>query len=79
LDFHTRRQLFPLGMALEMSGAITEDSIVRCLREKQCTARAFGLPLDEQRFEWRLRLLRLAERSRRKLAKLKRYSKSLTS
>jgi hypothetical protein len=78
LDFHTRRQMFPLGMALEISGRIIEDTIVRCLQQRQCAARAFGLPLDEQRFERRLGLLRLAERSRRKLAKLKRYSKSLT-
>jgi hypothetical protein len=79
LDFHSRRQMFPLGMAVDVGGTIDEAAIVQSLRQKRCAARAFGLPLDEHRFEKRLPLLRLAERSRRKLVTLKRYSKSRVS
>lgn len=74
LDFHTRRQFFPLGMALELDTTINEEAVLDCLRNRRCAARAFGIPLDEQRFQKRLPLLQVAERSRRKLAAIKRYS-----
>jgi hypothetical protein len=76
LDFHTRRQMFPLAMALEIDARIDEDSVVDCLGNRRVAARAFGGPLEEQRFRNRLPLLRIAERGRRKLAALKRYSKA---
>lgn len=75
LDFHTRRQMFPLAMALEIEARIDEDTVIDCLRDRRCTARAFGVPLDEQRFQKRLSLLQVAEQGRRKLAALKHYSK----
>lgn len=79
LDFHTRRQLFPLAMALEIDAKIDDDTVVDCLRERRCTARAFGVPLDRQGFQTTLPLLQVAEQGRRKLAALKRYSKARLS
>jgi hypothetical protein len=79
LDFHTARQLFPLGMALDVEGEISEGALLECLRQRRCAARAFGLPLDERRFHTTLPLLQVAEQGRRSLAALKRYSKARLS
>jgi hypothetical protein len=75
LDFHTRRQMFPLAMELGVVGAITEETVVDSLRGKRIAAKAFGLSLDGHRFERRRRFLSLAEHGRRRLARLKRYSR----
>ena len=79
LDFHTSRQFFPLGMALELDGDPTERTMLECLKQRRCAARAFGLPLDERRFHRTLPLLQVAEHGRRSLAALKRYSKARLS
>jgi PHP domain-containing protein len=76
LDFHTARQFFPLGMALELTGDISEHSVLECLKQRRCTPRAFGLPLDQRSFHRTLPLLHVAEQGRRRLAALKRYSKA---
>ena len=76
LDFHTARQFFPLGMLLDLEGPIREETVLECLRLRRCSARAFGLPLTERRFGTALPLLQVAERARRSLAALKRYSKA---
>lgn len=79
LDFHTARQFFPLGMALDVNGEVSERTLLECLRQRRCAARAFGLPLDQRRFHRTLPLLQAAEQGRRSLAKLKRYSKARLS
>jgi hypothetical protein len=79
LDFHTRGQFFPLEMALDVRTSIDEANVLECLRNRRCAARAFGLPLDERRFQMRLPVLQVAERGRRRLAAIKRYSKSRLS
>jgi hypothetical protein len=79
LDFHTARQFFPLGMALDVDGPINEATVLECLRHRRCSARAFGLPLDERRFHRTLSVLQVAEQGRRRLAALKRYSRSRLS
>ncbi len=78
LDFHTKRQLFPLAMALDVE-SIDEPSIVDCLRKRRAAPRAFGAALDGQVMTSRLPLLKAAEHGRRKLASLKRYSKAKLS
>lgn len=79
LDFHTARQFFPLGMALDIDGDISERTVLECLRQRRCSARAFGLPLDQRRFHRTLPLLQAAEQGRKSLAALKRYSKARLS
>jgi hypothetical protein len=78
LDFHTKRQLFPLAMALEVD-AIDEWSIIDSLRKRRAAPRAFGAAFDDQKLKNRLPLLKAAEQGRRKLASLKRYSKARLS
>jgi hypothetical protein len=76
LDFHTERQLFPLGMNLTIDGAIDEQAILACLRRRQCAPTAFGLGLDEVLFRQAHPVLKVAENGRRHLARLKRYAKA---
>lgn len=76
LDFHTRRQLFPLTMALEIDGDIDDGAVVACLKERRCSPRAFGLPIDHRRFLRTLPFLQVAERTRQGLAAVKRYSRT---
>jgi hypothetical protein len=79
LDFHTARQFFPLGMLLDLDVPVTEEAVLECLRRRRCSARAFGLPLTERRLGRALPLLQVAERGRRSLAALRRYSKARLS
>jgi predicted metal-dependent phosphoesterase TrpH len=74
LDFHTHRQSFPLSMALDLEGNITEERVVDCLRSRRCSPRAFGAPLDQNLFRATLPALRIAERSRRTAASIVRRS-----
>ncbi len=46
LDFHTRRQLFPLSMALQIDGAATNAAVYTALAGGRFMPRAFGLPVD---------------------------------
>jgi hypothetical protein len=46
LDFHTSRQLFPLAMALDIDGELSEVSVICSLRERRCRARALGRDLN---------------------------------
>jgi hypothetical protein len=75
LDFHTRRQSFPLTMALDLDGDVTEESILDCLRLRRCRARAFGFPLSENVVRKVLPILGMAERSRRMVASVARHSR----
>jgi hypothetical protein len=68
LDFHTDRQLFPLSMALNLDGPVSEASVLACLRERRCSARAFGVPLEHGLLRCTMPALVGAERGRRKVA-----------
>ncbi len=70
LDFHTERQSFPLTMALELNGAVTEDSVLQCLRARRCSARAMGVPLDRASARAAVPVLSVAEQGRKALAGL---------
>lgn len=69
LDFHTERQSFPLGMALQMEAAVEEDAIVDCFRAKRCHPLSFGRPITEGLVRTALPALKIAERGRRAAAK----------
>lgn len=75
LDFHTVRQSFPLGMALDVHGDVSEETVVDSLRSRRCDARAFGLPLSQNIIRRALPVLNVAERSRRMGASLAKYSR----
>jgi hypothetical protein len=79
LDFHNQRQSFPLAMALDIDAQVTEEEVLHSLRARRCSARAFGLPLDQNLLRGALPALRIAEQSRRAAASIARYSKVLTS
>lgn len=68
MDFHDRRQLFPLSMALDIQTGVTEESVLDCLRSRRCYACAFGMRINENLSSRALSILRGAERSRRALA-----------
>jgi hypothetical protein len=46
LDFHTRRQLFPLSVALQLDGSTSAAAVYTALAGGRFTPRAFGLPVD---------------------------------
>ena len=75
LDFHTDRQSFPLAMALEIEGPITEQPVLECLRLRRCSPRAFGLPFNEGLVRGVLPALGLAEQGRRKIASIVKLSR----
>ncbi len=75
LDFHTRRQSFPLAMALDITGAVTEDSVVSSLRTRRCSARVLGSAFDRNLSKPKSALLGIAERGRRTASSIVRYSK----
>jgi hypothetical protein len=70
LDFHTNRQSFPLGMALEIEAPVTEETVIECLRLRRCSPRAFGRSLNEGLIQGVLPALGVAERGRRKVASI---------
>jgi hypothetical protein len=68
LDFHGRRQFFPLAMVLNIQSHVSEESILDCLRRRLCYARAFGVQIQEGCLAKALPFLKTAEYSRRALA-----------
>jgi hypothetical protein len=71
MDFHDRRQLFPLSMALDVETSVTsftEESVLDCLRLRRCYACAFGIPLNQSLLRKASPVLSTAERSRQILA-----------
>jgi hypothetical protein len=78
LDFHTWRQSFPLTMALNIQGAVTEENILRCLRSRQCYPRALGLRLNDNFNSRTSAALSLAEKSRRAIASVLRQARVST-
>ena len=79
LDFHRRRQLFPLTMALEIDSKITEETVVQSLRERRCHGLAFGLCLTDSLLSGSMSMLKLAEKARRTAASLVRSARSFAS
>lgn len=75
LDFHTHRQSFPLSMALDVDGEISEANVIESLRSRRCEARAFGQPLTRSMISSALPVLNVAERSRRVGASIARLSR----
>jgi len=65
LDFHTWRQSFPLGMALELQSEVSEAAVLESLRSRRCRAEALGIPLEHGMLRKALPVLKLAEKSRR--------------
>lgn len=45
VDFHERRHLFPLAMALDCSLPLSHRVVLDCLRSRQCEPRAFDVAL----------------------------------
>lgn len=78
LDFHTDRQSFPLGMALEIEGPVTEHAVIECLRLRRCSPRAFGLAINEGLVRGVLPALGLAEQGRRKVASIVKLARAST-
>lgn len=79
LDFHTERQLFQLNMILEIKQPVTEHSVLDCLRDRHCAARAFGMPLNGASVRAAVPILSVAERGRRMVAALLKRSKGSAS
>jgi hypothetical protein len=72
LDFHNQRQSFPLTMVLDINTTITEESVLECLRLRQCYPRVFGLSLSQFAVRNAMTALNLAERSRKAVASVAR-------
>jgi hypothetical protein len=78
LDFHQRNQLFPLSMQLDISGPITEESVVNCIRARHCHATAFSQPAEKFLTGWRRFSLPPIEKMRRNAASVYRSIKSFS-
>lgn len=46
LDFHRLNQFFPLVMALQINGRLTETEVLDALREKRANAEVAGVPIN---------------------------------
>jgi hypothetical protein len=68
MDFHNRRQFFPLTMELDLGSTLDELAVIETLRSRRCRAKAFGASLQQNRSGWRLAGLHAAEHCRRTLA-----------
>lgn len=70
LDFHSRRQFFPLATELDVEGPITETSVFAEVKSGGCRSTAFNRPLEEfLPAGWRRAGLRGAEYGRRAAAR----------
>ena len=75
LDFHAKNQMFPLSMAMEISGEISEQSVLQCLRTRTCRPFVFSEPVQDVLRGWQGLALEPAERFRRTGAALYRWLK----
>lgn len=48
-DFHVPRQFFPMGMEMQLDGAVTEQAVLTALRNRAARAVSFGVSVE--RFE----------------------------
>jgi hypothetical protein len=80
LDFHSRRQFFPLATELDIESPITEASVLAELRSRRGCSTAFGKPIDDfLPSGWRRTGLHAAEYGRRAAARTLRALTSLKS
>ncbi|MGH7940240.1 MAG: hypothetical protein ACREE6_05865 [Limisphaerales bacterium] len=70
MDFHDRRQLFPLAMVLHGNSEVSEAAILESIYAKRCSFKAFGAPVDFLVRGARGTMLRLAEIFRRRSARI---------
>lgn len=78
MDFHTKRQFFPLATEIKMEAPITEAAVFRGLKSKSVRATAFNRPLEDFAPNgWRRSSLRTAEWGRRVGAQLFRRFKQV--
>ncbi len=75
LDFHTQRQSFPLAMAMDLDSAVTEQTVLECIRARRVNPRVFGFEVDGQLVRHALPILEVAEASRKKAARASRKMK----
>jgi PHP domain len=47
MDFHERRQFFPLVTVMEVESPVTEASILSAMRSGCCSSKAFGFPVKK--------------------------------
>jgi len=76
LDFHTKRQSFPLGMMLDLQADISEEAVLEALRSRRCQAQAFGLPLGHGVVRRAFGMLKMAERGRQRGASIVRRART---
>ena len=76
MDFHTRHQMFPLSMALDLAEEPSEQTILDSLREGRFKACAFGMSLDRSWVRRSFFVLKPAEWGRRLLAGVYRRRRS---
>jgi hypothetical protein len=69
LDFHDRRQFFPLCMNLTVTNSITETGVLAALRSRRFRLRCFGQSLDRVLIPGIHRALLTAEWARRRIAR----------
>lgn len=77
LDFHASNQMFPLSMELDISGMVTEESVLDCLRAGDCHAMLFSEPAVEAMKGWLGFALPPAEKLRRTGASTYRWLKTI--
>ena len=75
LDFHTQRQSFPLAMAMDIDSAVTEQTVLECIRARRVNPRVFGFEVNGQLVRHALPILKGAEASRKKAARASRKMK----
>lgn len=68
MDFHDRRQFFPLAMTMNLNSDVTEDAVLGCLRRREARPTAFHTPLDSQVITRGRMVLETAEFGRRAAA-----------
>lgn len=68
LDFHTQRQFFPLAMAMDLDSAVTEQSVLECIRGRRVNPKVLGFQVDGQLVRHALPILGVVEASRKKVA-----------
>jgi hypothetical protein len=70
LDFHSRRQFFPLAIELNIESPITEELVLDELKARRCRSTVFGKSLDDfPPSGWRRAGLEAAEYGRRTAAR----------
>jgi hypothetical protein len=65
LDFHSRKQMFPIAMSLDLKGALTEESVLECLRAGRCQPYFSSLHLNQTAATTLLLTLSFLETGRR--------------